>query len=114
MSDYNVSAEKIVSASVNYSNKNESGREWDINADATIQDGKVTGYTNGTIRRVSSDSSGNIPSGNFNAGENNSYFSITFSGATLDAKQDMLRHIHDFMQAVAQNITQYGTIAVTL
>lgn len=105
---YNVTPDGVKSATIGYSNKNESGREWDINADVQISDGKVSNYGNGEIRRTRIDEeTGNIPTANFNSSVGGSYFSITFSNATPEQRVEMLNAIETFMQSVAENVKNY-------
>lgn len=105
-SPFNVSPEKIVSATVGYTNKNESGREWDINADASISNGVVSNFSNGFIRRREDSETGTVPAANFNCGPDNTYLSITFSNATVEQEVEMLRSIYEFMSSVTENVKE--------
>ena len=51
-SNKSVTADELVSATVKYSNKDDSSRVYDITANVNIQNGQVSSFDNGEIRSV--------------------------------------------------------------
>lgn len=101
-----VTPDKVVSATVSYSNKNTPGREWDIAGDVEISGNSVKGINAGYIRKETTDTTMSIPSGNFNVGTNGSYLSMTFGNAGLEEQIEMLREVWKFMEGVTESVKE--------
>lgn len=92
-----VTAGKVVSATREYSNVNDSDRKFNISVEANIQNGKATGFNSGNVTRKDSTAYGNA---NFNAGENLHYFSFNSNGLTGAEVNEAMEEVITFMENV--------------
>lgn len=98
-----VTAGKVVSATVRYSNTGNSARAWDITADVNVNNEKVTSFNSGEVKRK--DSTDGMSIANFNAsGSGISYFNISYSNATKEEAKEILTDVIDFMGDVEESI----------
>lgn len=98
---------KVVSATVNYSNENEKGREYNISADAVIAKDAAIALNSGKISKVADDAAtGKIPAASFNIGQDGTYTSITFSNASVAQQLEMLNAIYAFFECVKANVAK--------
>lgn len=101
-SSQNVTADKLISATVKYSNKDDSARVFDITANVRIENGNVSNFENGEVKNLVNDGMGNVAT--FNAyGEKN--LNLYIQNADETEAQSILTAIYAFMADVKANVT---------
>lgn len=106
-SSQNVTAENLLSATVKYSNKDDANRVYDISSNARIENGIVSNFENGEVKKLSAssetaDGMGNIAS--FNAfGEKS--LNLYVNNATETEAKSILNAVYAFMSDVRTNVT---------
>lgn len=101
----NVTAGKTVSATVQYSNLNDSARLFDIAAEVNISEEKVTGFQNGVarLREEPTDVTGNVPVVSFGGNPEN-YFNIGLTYIGEDKALQAMTAIYEFMASVRHSV----------
>lgn len=101
-----VTAGKVVSATREYSNFNDSDRKYNISVEVNIQNGKATGFNSGNVSRKDSTVFGNA---NFNAGENLNYFSFNVNGFSASEITEAIEEVISFIENVKINVENSHT-----
>lgn len=97
-----VTMDGLVSATLKYSNKDDSNRTFDISADVNISNGKVTNYNNGNVLKKDG-TSGNA---NFSAGNEGDYFNFNANNWDKETVLKAMESIYAFMEKVSESIKE--------
>lgn len=105
-STQSVAADKLVSATVKYTNKGDAARVYDISANVRIQNGKVTNFESGEVQKIQNENtSADMPMehATFNSYGSNSLHLDINDGDETEA-QNILTAIYAFMAEVKAHV----------
>lgn len=99
----NVTAGEVVSATVRYTNEDDSTREFNIKADVNITNKEVSSFNSGEVRKLNEEMGMTLAT--FNASGNTaSYFNISFNNATDEEMNKILSAVISFVKDVKENV----------
>lgn len=107
VSNQNVTAENLISATVKYSNKDDANRVYDISANVRIDNGTVRSFESGDVRKMESDTDN--ADGMPNMANFSSYgtkaLSLNYENVDEEDAKAILSAVYAFMTDVKKNVS---------